>query len=182
MTASESALLFAICSPVNSYFKEGFKPLSLLADPKYTRSWPGGCGDKKMGSNYAPTVQVQVNVRGSRPRAAKWHLTVKIFQREAFAQGFQQVLWLYGDEDLVTEAGTMNIFMVLKTDDGKKELVTPPLNGLILPGVTRASILDLAREQRKMKVTERCMTMKELIQLIKKGRVSASGALDGNFY
>ncbi|KAL0272968.1 UNVERIFIED_CONTAM: hypothetical protein PYX00_005756 [Menopon gallinae] len=150
MTASESALLFAICSPVNSYFKEGFQALSLLADPKYTRSWPGGCGDKKMGSNYAPTVQVQ---------------------REAFALGFQQVLWLYGEEDYVTEAGTMNIFIIIKSDDGQKELITPPLNGLILPGVTRASILDVAREQRRMKVTERDITMKEMIQLSKKGRI-----------
>jgi branched-subunit amino acid aminotransferase/4-amino-4-deoxychorismate lyase len=56
-----SALLYAILCPVGSYFSgEGEVAVSLLADPRFTRSWPGGCGDKKMGSNYAPTIHVQV--------------------------------------------------------------------------------------------------------------------------
>ncbi len=63
----------------------------------------------------------------------------------AHEQGCQQVLWLYGDKRYITEVGTMNVFMYLKTKKGVNELVTPPLNGLILPGVTRQSILDLGR-------------------------------------
>jgi branched-chain amino acid aminotransferase len=81
----------------------------------------------------------------------------------AQAQGCQQVLWLYGDKRYVTEVGTMNVFIYMKNKQGGKrndssehvhtidsitcsasELITPPLNGLILPGVTRQSILDLA--------------------------------------
>lgn len=73
------------------------KSVSLLADPRYTRAWPGGCGDRKMGSNYGPTVYVQ---------------------KEATEKGLQQVLWLYGDDHQLTEAGTMNIFMVCINDDG----------------------------------------------------------------
>ena len=56
-----SAMLYAILSPVGAYFSgAGETSVSLLADPQFTRSWPGGCGDKKMGSNYAPTIHVQV--------------------------------------------------------------------------------------------------------------------------
>jgi branched-chain amino acid aminotransferase len=58
---SQKALLFAILGPVGPYFSTGFKPVSLLADPKYVRAWPGGCGDTKLGANYAPTVFVQVS-------------------------------------------------------------------------------------------------------------------------
>lgn len=65
--------------------------------------------------------------------------------KHANAQGCQQVLWLYGEKRLVTEVGTMNLFMFLKKKKGGNELVTPPLNGLILPGVTRQSVLDLGR-------------------------------------
>jgi len=63
----------------------------------------------------------------------------------AQAQGCQQVLWLDGEKRYITEVGTMNVFIYLKNKKGKTELVTPPLNGLILPGVTRQSILDLGR-------------------------------------
>jgi branched-chain amino acid aminotransferase len=65
--------------------------------------------------------------------------------KAAQAKGCQQVLWLHGDERYITEVGTMNVFMCLKNKNGGTELVTPPLNGLILPGVTRQSILDLGR-------------------------------------
>lgn len=73
------------------------KSISLLADPRYTRAWPGGVGDRKMGSNYAPTIHVQ---------------------KEAHAKGLQQVLWLYGEDHQLTEAGTMNIFVAFINDKG----------------------------------------------------------------
>ena len=58
--ASNEVELYVILSPVGPYFSGGFKPVSLLADPKYVRAWPGGCGFVKMGSNYAPTLWTQV--------------------------------------------------------------------------------------------------------------------------
>lgn len=61
------------------------------------RAWPGGVGDRKMGSNYAPTIQVQ---------------------KEASNKGLQQVLWLYGEDHQLTEVGTMNIFMLFINDQG----------------------------------------------------------------
>ena len=94
-----------------------------------------------------------------------------VFQHEAQAKGFEQVLWLYGEHDQVTEAGAMNIFIVVKNENGEKELITPPLNGLILPGVIRASILELARQCQNVKPVEREFNMKELIKLNNIGRV-----------
>ena len=68
-----------------------------------------------------------------------------------------QVLWLYGDDHQLTEVGTMNVFMFWINDDGEKELVTPPLEmGVILPGVTRQSLLDLANEMGGFKVGLSC--------------------------
>lgn len=97
---SDSGLLYAILCPVSEYFS-GNQAISLLADPRFTRSWPGGCGDKKMGSNYGPTVRIQTH---------------------ANRKGLQQVLWLYGPEHQVTEAGTMNIFMLYINDNGGKNI------------------------------------------------------------
>ncbi|XP_026674867.1 branched-chain-amino-acid aminotransferase, cytosolic isoform X2 [Ceratina calcarata] len=153
VASSESALLYVILSPVGSYFKasEAKDGVSLLADPRYTRAWPGGCGNYKVGSNYGPTIYVQ---------------------REAVERGLQQVLWLYGEDDEVTEAGTMNIFMFCINDDGEKELITPPLtSSLILPGVTRDSILGLAREWNQFKVTERKFCMSEVCHLLSENRL-----------
>nr|CAD7392620.1 unnamed protein product [Timema cristinae] len=124
--------------------------ISLLADPNHTRAWPGGCGDRKMGSNYAPTIHIQA---------------------EAAKRGLQQVLWLYGEDDLLTEVGTMNIFMVCLNDQGERELITPPLDGLILPGITRQSILELAQAWGNIKITERNIPMKEVIFLEKHKRL-----------
>ncbi|XP_033326902.1 branched chain amino acid transaminase isoform X2 [Megalopta genalis] len=153
VASSESALLYVILSPVGSYFKkEGGKAgVSLLADPQYTRAWPGGCGSYKLGSNYGPTLHAQ---------------------REAVERGLQQVLWLFGENSEVTEAGTMNIFMFYINDDGEKELITPPLtSGLILSGVTRNSILSLAKEWNQFKVSERKFCMNEVCQLLSENRL-----------
>ncbi|ODM98426.1 Branched-chain-amino-acid aminotransferase, cytosolic [Orchesella cincta] len=147
---SNNAMLYIILCPVGPYFATGFKPVSLYADPKYVRAWPGGCGDQKLGSNYGPTVFVQ---------------------KTAEARGQQQVLWLYGEDHQLTEVGTMNIFFVVRNANGEKELITPPLNGLILPGVTRFSVLDLCREWKELKITERTITMAEVQQLTKENRL-----------
>lgn len=104
-----------------------------------------------MGSNYAPTIHVQ---------------------RVAAERGLQQVLWLYGDDHQLTEVGTMNIFMVFVNDRGEKELRTPPLNGLILPGITRDSILQLAKQWGALRVVEESFTMGDVVELVKQERVS----------
>lgn len=149
---TSDALLFVITSPVGPYYKTGFKPVSLEADPDKVRAWPGGTGQYKLGGNYAPGIKPQM---------------------EAATRGYHQNLWLFGEGQWLTEVGTMNLFVVLKGKDGVAELVTPPLNGMILPGVTRDSILSLARGHanghakipglpEKLRVTEREMSIHEL--------------------
>ncbi|XP_014855659.1 PREDICTED: branched-chain-amino-acid aminotransferase, cytosolic-like isoform X1 [Poecilia mexicana] len=145
------ALIFVIIGPVGPYFATGsFNPVSLLADPAFVRAWKGGVGEYKMGGNYGPTIAVQT---------------------EALKQGCQQVLWLYGPDEEITEVGTMNLFIYWTNTKGERELVTPPLDGIILPGVTRQSLLDLGRTWGDFKVTERKMGMKELLQALDAGRV-----------
>jgi branched-chain amino acid aminotransferase len=151
-----SALLFVIASPVGPYYPTGFKAVSLEATTYAVRAWPGGVGDKKLGANYAPCI---------------------VPQMKAASRGFQQNLWLFGEEEKVTEAGTMNFFAVLsegKNGQGTKELVTAPLDGTILEGVVRDSILELARERLVpggWKVSERYLTMPELDQAAQEGRL-----------
>lgn len=123
---SNECHLFVIVSPVGCYFGTKIKPVSLYADPNCVRAWPGGAGCFKLAANYAPTLSIQ---------------------KTAEAKGCQQVLWLYGDDHQITEVGAMNVFVYLINDKGEKELVTPPLSqGVILPGVTRDSVLAITRE------------------------------------
>ncbi|XP_062141957.1 branched-chain-amino-acid aminotransferase, cytosolic-like [Drosophila sulfurigaster albostrigata] len=97
---------------------------------------------------------------------------IRIFrQMEAAARGLQQVLWLYGEDHQLTEVGTMNIFMFYVNDQGEQELITPPLNGLILPGITRDSILDMTRQWGKFKVREATFTMPMVSELLNQGRL-----------
>ena len=103
MAASDHACLYVILSPTGPYFKTGSKAVRLLAFGESVRTWPGGTGGFKLGSNYTSSFQPQA---------------------EAAKKGYQQILWLLGDgkgkpEDmLVTEAGSMNFFVVVKRDDG----------------------------------------------------------------
>lgn len=99
VSSSSTALLYILTSPTGPYFPTGFKPVNLLADPKYVRAFPGGVGDVKVGSNYGPTIYVAI---------------------EAQKKGCQQVLWLFDKEEYLTEAGTMNICLVIKHKNGGK--------------------------------------------------------------
>lgn len=145
------AKLFVITGPVGSYFSNGFQPVSLLADSQYIRAFPGGVGAFKMGCNYAPTIGVGL---------------------QAQKKGCQQVVWLYGDNEEITEVGTMNIFVYWKNEAGEEELVTPPLDkGLILPGVTRDSLLALARDYNQFKVSERPFTMGDIRKALQEKRL-----------
>ncbi|KAB0349678.1 hypothetical protein FD754_014535, partial [Muntiacus muntjak] len=145
------AMLFVILSPVGPYFSSGsFNPVSLWANPKYVRAWKGGTGDCKMGGNYGSSLFAQC---------------------EAVENACQQVLWLYGEDNQITEVGTMNLFLYWINEDGEEELATPPLDGIILPGVTRQSILDLAHKWGEFKVSERYLTMDDLTTAVEENRV-----------
>ncbi|KAI1888140.1 hypothetical protein AGOR_G00181970 [Albula goreensis] len=144
------ALLYVILSPVGSYFSTGAKPVSLWADSKYIRAWRGGTGDCKMGGNYGASIYAQY---------------------EAVDYGCQQVLWLYGEDHQITEVGTMNLFLYWINENGEEELATPPLDGIILPGITRQSILELTRKWGVFKVSERHLTMADLQCALKENRV-----------
>jgi len=149
-----SALLFVIASPVGPYYPTGFKAVSLEATSYAVRAWPGGVGDKKLGANYAPCIVPQL-------QAAK--------------RGFHQNLWLFGEEEYVTEVGTMNFFVAVRDrETGRKELWTAPLDGTILEGVTRDSVLALARERLVPEgwvVREKGFTMGELAAAADEGRL-----------
>jgi branched-chain amino acid aminotransferase len=158
-----SALLYVISMPMSSYFKgengSSMKAVSLKATSSPVRAWPGGVGDMKLGGNYSPSIAPQ---------------------EEAALEGFQQNLWLLGDpknpeDQFVTEAGTMNVFVVWTSPlNGKRELVTPPLDGVILPGITRDSILKLARERlepRGWVVSERPIHMIDIQRASKQGHL-----------
>ncbi|KAL2834349.1 aminotransferase [Aspergillus cavernicola] len=135
--------------------------LKLLAsEPDTIRAWPGGFGYAKLGANYGPSLAAH---------------------GKAQAQGFDQVLWLFGDDRQVTEAGASNFFIVWENaQTGKRELVTAPLeNQLILPGVTRRSVLELARthltqvvgDLGALEVVEKTFTIGDVEAAWKEGRV-----------
>ncbi|XP_076818578.1 branched-chain-amino-acid aminotransferase, cytosolic-like [Clavelina lepadiformis] len=147
-----TAKFLCIMCPVGPYFATGtFSPISLLADPSYVRAGKGGVGAYKLGSNYGPTIMVQA---------------------EAASRGCQQVLWLYGKEEKITEVGTMNFFMFWINENGDKELATMPLDeGIVLSGVTRRSLIDLARQWGEFKVTERKITMNDVVMGLNENRV-----------
>jgi branched-chain amino acid aminotransferase len=118
-------LYLVIASPVGSYFRGGVKPVSVWVTPEYTRAAPGGTGAAKCGGNYAAGLSAQA---------------------EAIEHGCDQVVYLDAVErKYVDELGGMNIVFVM--DDGG--LVTPPLTGTILPGITRDSIIQLAKDAGK---------------------------------
>ena len=118
-----------IACPVGPYFKNGDKPLKLWVSDSYTRAAPGGTGAAKCGGNYAASL---------------------IAQADAAAHDCDQVVFLDAIEHRwVEELGGMNIFFVM--DDGS--IVTPPAGGTILPGITRATLIELAKAAG-MRLTE----------------------------
>ncbi|MGH9349206.1 MAG: branched-chain amino acid aminotransferase [Vicinamibacterales bacterium] len=132
-----------ITSPVPPYFSG---TVSLRAEERYVRAFPGGTGDIKPAGNYAGAL---------------------LAAQEAQADGFQNVLWLDGiDHRWIEEGGLMNVVFAV---DGA--LVTPPLGGTILPGIVRDSFLTLAREAG-VRVEERPMAIEELFDLHAQGRLT----------
>lgn len=129
-------LFFIILTPVGAYYPEGFNPVKIFVTDKYVRSVPGGVGTAKTAGNYAASIMAAV---------------------EAQQQGFTQVLWLDAvHRKYIEEVGTMNIFFAIGD-----EIITPPLAGSILAGITRDSVIKLFNDWG-LKVVERPITVDEV--------------------
>lgn len=133
---AEQCLFFIILSPVGAYYPEGLAPVKIWIEREKVRAAPGGLGAVKAGANYAASL---------------------LAADEAKKKGYTQVLWLDATEHrYLEEVGTMNLFVHLGD-----EIVTPPLEGTILGGVTRDSVIALLHEWR-MPVTERRLSIDEI--------------------
>jgi len=144
---SASVRFLLIASPAGSYFSGPLRPISLWLTDEFVRAVPGGTGSAKCGGNYAASL---------------------VAQREAMDHGCDQVVFVDGVEHRwVDELAGSNIFFVL--DDGT--LVTPELSGAILPGVTRDSVLTMARDSGR-KVEERLVGIDEWRDGVETGRIA----------
>jgi branched-chain amino acid aminotransferase len=142
---SETYRFMIITSPVGAYYKEGINPVRLITPGEYIRAAKGGLGAAKTPANYAATL---------------------LPAEEAKRKGFTQVLWLDGiKRKYVEEVGTMNLFFYI----GDK-LITPPLEGTILPGATRDSVIHLARDWN-IKVLERRISIDEIFKTSKERKL-----------
>ncbi len=140
---SNTYRLFIILSPVGAYYPEGFNPVTIWVTDKYVRTVRGGLGEAKTAANYAASLY------GA---------------EVAKKAGYTQVLWLDAIEQrYIEEVGTMNILFVING-----QLVTPPLGGNILAGITRDSVLTLARDWN-IPAAERPITIDEVMAAHKDG-------------
>jgi branched-chain amino acid aminotransferase len=147
--ASHTYRFFIILSPVGAYYAEGFNPVKIWVTRHHVRAVRGGVGEAKTPGNYAASLYAG---------------------EQAHKQGYTQVLWLDGiEQEYVEEVGAMNIFFVI---DG--QLITPMLNGSILPGITRDSVITLAK-MWNIPVSERKIGISEVLD------AHASGKLDEAF-
>lgn len=145
--ASANYLHYIIIGPVGAYFAQGFAPVPVYISDTYRRAVRGGVGDAKTGGNYAASLFVGA---------------------EAKAKGYSQVLWLDAIEGrYVEEVGAMNIAFVY---EGKR-IVTPPLTGSILPGITRDSIITLGRDLG-YEVEEAAVDVYEMLADIRSGEIT----------
>lgn len=145
VSPSKTYQFIIIMSPVGSYYKEGINPVKILVEESYVRAVKGGTGEAKTGGNYASSLKAQ---------------------QKATEEGYSQTLWLDGKEHkYVEEVGSMNVFFVI---DGKA--ITPALNGSILPGITRDSILALLRD-KGIEVEERRIAIDEVVEAHKAGKL-----------
>ena len=141
---SESYMLMVILSPVGHVFSNGFSPIKIFVEDEYARAVEGGAGFAKCAGNYAATLAPQM---------------------KAHKAGYSQVLWLDGKQrKYVDEAGPMNVFFVV---DGK--VITPELNGSILSGITRDSVITMLRSWG-VSVEERKVAISELADAAKAGK------------
>lgn len=132
-----------ILSPVGPYYEGGLTPTKIYVEDKYVRATDGGTGEAKCGGNYAASLKAQ---------------------EEAHEKGYEQILWLDGvHRKYVEEIGTSNAFFVIGD-----EIITAPLDGTILPGITRDSVINILKKQG-MKIVERKLEIDEVVEAYKKG-------------
>ncbi len=132
-----------IVGPVGAYYKEGINPVKIWVEEEYVRAVKGGTGFAKTGANYVASLKAQMKAKEN---------------------GYTQVLWLDGIErKYVEEVGTMNVFF--KIDN---EVITPSLEGSILPGVTRDSTIELLKSWG-INVSERKISIEEIYEASKTG-------------
>lgn len=134
-----------ILSPVGSYYPEGINPVKIYVEDKYVRAVKGGMGHTKTAGNYAASIKAQMVAK---------------------QRGYTQVLWLDGVErKYVEEVGTMNVFFKI---DGK--VITPALEGSLLPGVTRDSVITLLKHWN-IPVEERRLSIEEIYEANANGKL-----------
>jgi len=142
---SDTYKFIIICSPSGAYYPEGLDPVKIWVESKYVRAVKGGVGASKTLANYSSSLKAQ---------------------QEAKQNHYTQVLWLDGiEKKYVEEVGTMNVFFVI---DG--EVITPALEGSILSGITRMSVMELLRKQGYT-VTERKISIREVYEAHAEGKL-----------
>lgn len=142
---SETYKYMVMMSPVGSYYKEGLKPISIITSGEYVRAVRGGIGEAKTPANYAASLYPSYKAK---------------------EQGYTQVIWLDGVErKYIDEIGTSNIFFVINN-----ELITPPLDGAILEGITRDSVIQKAKDLG-IKFSEKRLSIDELMEFSDKGEL-----------
>lgn len=140
---SDRYLFMIILSPVGSYYASGLAPVKIYVEPEYVRSVRGGTGFAKTGGNYAASLKAQQE-----------------------AKGYSQVLWLDGVErKYIEEVGAMNVFFIIGN-----EIITPSLQGSILPGITRKSCIEVLKDWG-YEVVERRITIDEVIKAVENGEL-----------
>lgn len=138
-------MFIIILSPSGAYYATGLNPVNIYVETNYVRAVKGGMGFVKTGGNYAASL---------------------IGQDEAHKQNYSQVLWLDGIErKYIEEVGAMNIFFVIGD-----EIVTPELQGSILPGITRKSVIEVCKSWG-LKVSERRLGIQEVADAYKNGQL-----------
>ena len=143
--ASHTYRFYIICSPSGAYYAKGLAPVGIYVEPELVRAVKGGVGFTKTGGNYAASI-----------------LAGDIAEKN----GYEQVLWLDGKENkYIEEVGSMNMFFKFRD-----VLVTPPLLGSILGGITRDSIIKLARHMG-VPVDERRITVQDVFDASQRGEL-----------
>ncbi len=143
--ASHTYRFFIILCPVGAYYAEGFNPVKIMVTRDHVRAVRGGIGEAKTPANYAASLNAG---------------------EKAHKAGYTQVLWLDGvEQKYIEEVGSMNIFFVIDN-----EVITPMLNGSILPGITRDSVVALTKKWG-MKVSERKISIDEVVSAHASGKL-----------
>ncbi|MDO5755577.1 MAG: branched-chain amino acid aminotransferase [Tissierellia bacterium] len=138
--------LMIIMSPADTYYGRGLESIKIFVENEYVRAVRGGMGEAKTGGNYAGSLKSQI---------------------DAMEENYAQVLWLDGVErKYIEEVGAMNIFFVLD-----EKIITPQLNGSILPGITRKSSIELLRDEGYT-VEEKRITMEEIAKAYDENRLT----------